>query len=140
MRIAEIKSRAATGGLRECAIRSLLYVGMKRGGADERGLAALRKLRGDNRRMSLAEFKALVREQFFLLLLDEEAALAAIPKMLPESIDERRRALDGINQVLAATGELTGEARDRFMRIVRLFDLGEADVVSAERMGIAKAS
>jgi hypothetical protein len=60
--------------------------------------------------------------------------------MLPESVDERRRALDGIYQVLAATGELTGEARERFMRIVHLFDLGEADVVSAERMGIAKAS
>jgi pimeloyl-ACP methyl ester carboxylesterase len=139
MRIAEIKSRATTGGLRESAIRGLLYVGMKRGGVDERGLAALRQLRGDNRRMTLSEFKALVREQFFLLLLDEEAALAAIPKMLPESIDERRRALAGINEVLTATGELTGEARERFMRIVRLFGLGEAEV-SAERTGIAKAS
>jgi len=140
MRIAEIKSRVATGGLRECAIRSLLYVGMKRSGADERSLEALRRLRGDDRRLTLSDFKALVREQFFMLLLDEEAALAAIPKMLPEGIDERRRALAGINQILNATGELTGEARERFMRIVRLFDLGEADVISAERTGIAKAS
>jgi len=90
--------------------------------------------------MTLSEFKALVREQFFLLLLDEEAALAAIPKMLPESIDERRRALAGINEVLTATGEIKGEARDRFMRIIRLFDLGEADVVSTERTDVAKAS
>jgi pimeloyl-ACP methyl ester carboxylesterase len=140
MRVAEIKSRVATGGLRECAIRSLLYVGMKRSGADERSLEALRRLRGDDRRLTLSDFKALVREQFFLLLLDEEAALAAIPKMLPEGIDERRRALAGINQILNAAGELTGEARERFMRIVRLFDLGEADVISAGRTGIAKAS
>jgi hypothetical protein len=140
MRVAEIKSRAATGGLRECAIRSLLYVGAKRGGVDERGLEALRRLRGDNRRMTLSEFKALVREQFFLLLLDEEAALTSIPKMLPESIDERRRALAGIHEVLTATGEIKDEARERFMRIVRLFDLGEADAVAIERTGIAKAS
>ena len=34
--------------------------------------------------MSLAEFKVLVREQFFMLLLDQEACLAAIPEMLPK--------------------------------------------------------
>ena len=32
-----------------------------------------------SRQMTLADFKALVREQFFMLLIDEEAALAAIP-------------------------------------------------------------
>ena len=35
-------------------------------------------------RLTLAEFKMLVREQFFMLLLDREAALAAIPKLLPD--------------------------------------------------------
>ena len=34
-------------------------------------------------RLTLAEFKALVREQYFMLLIDEEAALAAIPSLLP---------------------------------------------------------
>ncbi len=44
-RIAELKSRIADGGLRECLVRGLLYVGMARGGADERGFAAIRRLR-----------------------------------------------------------------------------------------------
>ena len=44
-RIAELRSRIATGGLRECLVRGLLYVGMERGHADERGLAAIRGLR-----------------------------------------------------------------------------------------------
>ena len=30
--------------------------------------------------MTLAEFKALVREQYFMLLIDEEAALAPFPR------------------------------------------------------------
>ena len=33
--------------------------------------------------MTLEEFKQVLREQFFALLLDQTAALAAIPKMLP---------------------------------------------------------
>ena len=63
-RVAELKSRIPTGGLRECLVRGLLYVGMARGSADERGLAALRGLRAiedDQPRPTLSEFKALVR-------------------------------------------------------------------------------
>ena len=37
-------------------------------------------------RLTLSEFKMLVREQFFMLLLDREAALAAIPKLLPDNV------------------------------------------------------
>src|SRR4051794_14674216 len=44
-RIAELKSHIGQGGLRECVTRSMLYIGMARGGADERGAAAIRRLR-----------------------------------------------------------------------------------------------
>ena len=86
-RIAELKSKIGTGGLREAGIRALLYVGSARGMVDERSLEALRRLRqaDESARITLAEFKMLVREQFFMLLLDREAALAAIPKLLPAS-------------------------------------------------------
>ena len=45
----------------------------------------------------------LVREQFFMLLLDREAALAAIPKLLPDNVDERRAAFAAIER--RAVGE-----------------------------------
>ena len=51
-------------------------------------LEALRRLAppdNTSARTTLAEFKMLVREQFFMLLLDRDAALAAIPKLLPEN-------------------------------------------------------
>src|SRR5215475_7269724 len=97
-RIAELKSRMGTGGMRECGIRALLYVGMARGMVDERGLEALRRMRRDDAesRMTLFEFKTLVREQFFMLLLDREASLAAIPKMLPQDMDQRRAVFAAI--------------------------------------------
>ena len=74
-----MKSKIETGGLRECGIRALLYVGMARGMVDERGLEALRRMRREDAasRLSISEFKMLVREQFFMLLLDQEASLAA---------------------------------------------------------------
>jgi hypothetical protein len=72
----------------------------------------------------LAEFKKLLREQFFMLLIDEEAALAAIPGLLPEDEVERRKAFALLTEVLTARGPLEGEAAERMNRIADLFGLG----------------
>jgi pimeloyl-ACP methyl ester carboxylesterase len=124
-RIDELKSKVATGGLREAGIRALLYAGSVRGMVDERGLEALRRLRQDesSARMTLAEFKMLVREQFFMLLIDREAALAAIPKLLPDSMDERRRVFAMIEEILSASAEISGEVASRLKQIAGLFGL-----------------
>jgi hypothetical protein len=68
----------------------------------------------------------MAREQFLLLLLEPEATLAAIPKMLPESVDERQKGLTAIRKVLSASGEISGEAAQRMKRIVTLFETSEA--------------
>ena len=114
-RIAELKARIGEGGLREAAIRGLLYAGSARGMVDERSLEGLRSLRRHDRnaRITLPEFKMLVREQFFMLLLDQEAALAAIPELLPENANERRVAFAAIREVLSASAELSGEVARR---------------------------
>src|SRR5262249_37876339 len=77
-RIAALKSRIPVGGLREAIIRALLYVGTGRAAVDERGFEALRRIRRAHGDMPLSAFKALVREQFYLLVLDTDAALAAL--------------------------------------------------------------
>src|ERR1700733_6127862 len=124
-RIAELKSQIGNGGLRECVIRGLLYVGMARGMVDERSLEALRRVRADDSgsRLTLAQFKTIVREQFFMLLLEPEASLAAIPKLLPASEDQRREGLAAIRCVLSASGEISGETATRLDRITQLFGL-----------------
>ena len=124
-RIAELKSQIGSGGLRECVIRGLLYIGMSRGLVDERSLEALRRARsGDSgSRLTLTQFKTIVREQFFMLLLEPEASLAAIPKLLPSSEDKRRDGLDAIRGVLSASGEFSGETARRFDRMTQLFGL-----------------
>jgi len=140
-RIKELKSKIGAGGLREAAIRALLYVGSARGMVDERSLEALRRLRrqDESARMTLAEFKMLVREQFFMLLLDREAALAAIPKLLPENKGERRRAFAAIQDVLSASAEISGEVAKRLEQVAGLFGLDAADSSNVRSLG-SKAS
>jgi len=124
-RIAELKSQIDPGGLRECVIRGLLYVGSARGMVDERSLEALRRARADDTgpRLTVSQFKAIVREQFFMLLLEPEASLAAIPRLLPSDEDQRRMGLDAIRGVLSASAEISGEAASRLERVTQLFGL-----------------
>ena len=128
-RIAELKSRIGEGGLREAAVRGLLYVGSVRGMVDERSLEALRNLRRSDAgaRLTLSEFKMLVREQFFMLLLEPEAALAAIPKLLPDNADDRRAAFAKIREVLSASAAISGEVATRLRRVAKLFGVDAAE-------------
>jgi hypothetical protein len=98
---------------------------MGRRGVDERGFEAVRRLRQAHPDISLSEFKGLVREQFYMLLLDTEAALAAIPTMLPADAKTRRKGFELIKEVMSARGELSAEDKERLLRVARLFELPE---------------
>ena len=107
----------------------MVYAGKSRGAVDERGFETVRRLRHDPNlapSVSLADFKALVREQFYLLLIDQEAALGAIPKMLPEDAATRQQGFDIVKRILSACGPLDDEDQARLARIARLFGLGYA--------------
>ncbi len=126
-RIAELRSHIAVGGPREAIIRSALYVGMSHGVVDERSFEAIRRIRvsGDDLpRLTLAQFKALVREQFFMLLIDKDAALAAIPSLLPKDRDERKRLFTIVRDILSARGQIVEAAAPRLTELTRIFDIG----------------
>jgi pimeloyl-ACP methyl ester carboxylesterase len=126
-RIEELKSRMNVGGLREALMRATLYVGMARGAADERGFEAIRRIRlsrTEASKLTLAEFKMLVREQYFMLLIDQEAALASLPALLPENVQERSQALDVLREVTSAAGDLTPQLRARLDEVMALFEGG----------------
>ncbi|TFV36287.1 DUF3141 domain-containing protein [Bradyrhizobium frederickii] len=131
-RIAELKAKIGEGGLREAALRALLYVGSARGMVDERSIEALRQVRREHggARLTLAEFKTLVREQFFMLLLDRDATLAAIPKLLPDDLNQRRAAFAAIREVLSASEAISGERADRLKRIADLFGVDSGETTS----------
>jgi hypothetical protein len=130
-RIAEIKSRIPVGGLREAVVRALLYAGMTRAAVDERGFEAVRRVRQAYGDIPLSGFKSLVREQFYMLLIDPEGALAAIPSMLPAESAVCAEAFGLVKTVLEARGALSSEDSKRLGEIARLFGIdGAANTVS----------
>jgi hypothetical protein len=123
---AELETRYVAGGTPEAMARALIYVRLPEGSVDERGfwmIMALRDARPAEERRSLAELKAIVKEQFLLVTLDEERAIDTLPALLPRSVEKRRAALDALRRILIARGSLSEEARSRLQRVERLFDL-----------------
>jgi uncharacterized protein DUF3141 len=144
-RIAELKARIPLGGLRAAVIRGLLYAGLGRAAIDERGFEAVRRIRRAYGDIALSAFKSLVREQFNMLLIDTEAALSAIPAMLPPDVETRREAFGLVRQVLSTVGEFSAEDRKRLETVARLFgvDAGLAAalaLVPSPDTQVAKAS
>jgi pimeloyl-ACP methyl ester carboxylesterase len=140
-RIAELKSRIPLGGLREAVIRALIYVNLGRASVDERGFETIRRLRKRYGDLPLSEFKTLVRDQFAMLLIDEKAALAALPSLLPADAAICREGFNAIRQVMTACGETSAEDEKRLTEIGRLFGVGQGgDANQTERGALAKAS
>jgi pimeloyl-ACP methyl ester carboxylesterase len=121
---AHLEQSIDQGGLIEAAVRALIYVRLPGGKVDERGFAALKQISAElpaAKRVGLARFKEIVKEQYLLLLLDEERAIAALPKLLPDNRRQCAEALALVRRVLAAPGILPEEGRRRLERIEAMF-------------------
>jgi pimeloyl-ACP methyl ester carboxylesterase len=122
-RIDELTRSIAEGGPREAAIRALLYIRMPEGVADERGFRLLERMReeagGD---LPLAAFKAMVRDQFFTLLLDERRAIEAIPAMLDTNPDLAPRMGSTLRKVIEVLGVESKLGKTRLAEITAMFE------------------
>jgi hypothetical protein len=73
------------------------------------------------KRVGYVRFKEIVKEQYLILLMDAERAIAALPKLLPDDRRECEEALALVRRVLAARGALPAEGRRRLERIETMF-------------------
>ncbi|MFN3625488.1 MAG: DUF3141 domain-containing protein [Hyphomicrobium sp.] len=131
-RIQELKDAIPDGGPREAAIRALLYVRMPDGAIDERGFNFLRRMREEaGQGISLAEFKRLVREQFFMLLIDERSAVEAVPRMLARDpvLAGRMRAM--LQRFIGSLGLRSEESKARLTELQHL--IATSDDASSPR-------
>jgi hypothetical protein len=130
-----LERRIDQGGLIEATVRALIYVRLREGTVDERGFTALKEVSAAlpaAKRIGFARLKEVVKEQFLVLLLNEERAIAALPNMLPEDRKEREVGLAAIRRIVAARGALPPEGSRRLARVESLFDLPAA-AMPAER-------
>jgi hypothetical protein len=121
---ARLEQRLDQGGLIEAAVRALIYVRLPEGKVDERGFAALKQISSElapAKRVGYVRFKEIVKEQYLILLMDAERAIAALPKLLPDDRRECEAALALVRRVLATRGALPAEGRRRLERIEAMF-------------------
>ena len=105
-------------------LRALIFVRRPEGGFDERGfrmLKIIRETRKSNERLNLQGFREMLNEQLQLVLLDEERAIAALPKLLQTDAAETSAALDVLRQLVGAAGALNPEGERRLARVEKLF-------------------
>ena len=130
----DLRARIEEGGFVHALMRGLIYTAMAERIVDERAFAMLKRV-GDElasgEKMPLAEFKELVKEQDFMLLLDEERALAALPHLVPEMAD-RRKLLETMQRIMSARGEIDGKRKERLQQVAQA--LGVEDI---ERKSLA---
>jgi pimeloyl-ACP methyl ester carboxylesterase len=138
-RVEELNRNIAQGGPREAAVRALLYIRMPEGVADERGFRLLEHMREDTGSgLSLADFKTMVRDQFFTLLLDERHAVEAMPDMLdndPELAQRMATTLRKLTEVLGVQSKL---GKSRLAEMIEVFESRKA--ARAPKNGAPKES
>jgi len=143
---AQMQERIGNGGLLAAVLRFLMYVGKNIGRIDERTFNLARQLWCDEEAheffclcegmdvdsdgesssrhgISLDVFKDAVREQAFILLWDEEAAINAIPLLLERSSEQAiQAALAFAKKLIAVNHELDADGKVRLKRVTTLFN------------------
>ncbi len=113
------EAKLKTGGFDEALTRAVLYVLAANWMLDQRCALALNVARQQLMRLSLAEFKILVRDQFFVLQLEPERAIEVLPFLVPDT-DARKTLLEQVRAIASAGDPLTAAEDDRLARLLHL--------------------
>ena len=119
----QLEERFEQGGLDEAVLRALIYVRVPEGSFDERSFRMLKIIRDSRRaseRMGMARFKETLKDQLQLVMLDEERAIGALPKLVEAGSPEAARALEALYQLIAARGAPRAESKQRLARVEEL--------------------
>jgi hypothetical protein len=118
-----LEERFEQGGLDEAVLRALIYVRVPEGSFDERSFRMLKIIRDSRRaseRMGMGRFKETLKDQLQLVMLDEERAIGALPKLVEAGSPEAARALEALHQLIAARGAPRAEGKQRLARVEEL--------------------
>src|SRR5260221_227322 len=107
------------GGFDEALVRAVLYVVAAERALDERCAHALYAARRDLLSLPIDQYKTLVRDQFFVLLLERERAVEALATMVREP-DQRAELLKRTSAIIGAGDPPTAAERERIARLEKL--------------------
>ncbi len=123
--IESIKMRIEDGGFAEGWARIVAALMLGSGGINERELEAGRKIREMHPQLgqlSIADRKRLLRDQSYMLQLDHDRALAALPKLLPTP-EERREAWEMAKTIAMGDGVVDEAQQQTLNRLEKALQL-----------------
>ncbi len=119
-RLSDAQAAIEQGGMHEAFVRILAYVADTSAAIEERPFNLLRQMAREQPegrgRLTLAEFKSLVRQQTSIVQLDRQRALEALPLLVPDH-DERRRLMVAAHRVLTVIAPLEDERLARYREV-----------------------
>lgn len=121
----ELETYIEQGTPLDGGVRMLLYQARGRQSADERQFRLIQHFlreTPEDKRPTVKQLKQAFRRQSLVLLLDEERAIEALPKLLPDP-EERRLVLQVVYKIAAAVGSLNEAQTERFHRIEEILEL-----------------
>jgi hypothetical protein len=132
-------AKLQTGGFDEALTRAVLYVTAADRMVDQRCALALNVARQKLMHLSLAVFKTLVRDQFFVLQLEHERAVEALASMVPEA-DAREELLQQVQTIVGAGDPPLAAERDRLTRLSQVLAVPIAKLVAPTTSGRTSAA
>jgi hypothetical protein len=126
-KITALKARDLEGGTLEAFVRICAYLHNGQPAAEERGFRALKQIYDEaheDTRKTLTEFKVAVREQTFLVRLNEEWALETLAVLLPEK-EHRLATMHAVRRMEKAMGTVDAERAARIRRVEEILGLIE---------------
>lgn len=135
-RVVAYEAKLQTGGFDEALTRAVLYVTAAERSIDERCALALNVARRKLMHLSLAEFKTLVRDQFFVLQLEHERAVEVIATMVPAA-RERKELMKQVHAIVDAGDAPCLAESERLARLARLLAVPVQKLLSPDESGEA---
>jgi pimeloyl-ACP methyl ester carboxylesterase len=133
-KIEELKARELRGGTLEAFVRICAYIHKGQPAAEERGFKALKQIYDEaheDTRKTLVEFKDAVREQTFLMRLDERHALETLTVLLKDT-EHRVATMHAVRRMEKAMGPDDAEREARIRRVEELLGVLEPTAPPAE--------
>jgi hypothetical protein len=112
-------AKLSKGGFDEALARAVLYVEAADRALDERCASALGAAFRKLTQLTVEQFKALISDQFFVLLTERERAIEALSTLVPEP-DKQEALLQQVNAIISAGGPPTSAERERIDRLAKV--------------------
>ena len=125
LKLEEIRSHIDEGTPLDAWIRIMLYQHGKDEAIDERPFNLVQRMLTEvapERRPTRDALKQALKREMFVLLIDEERAINALPKLLPDP-KQREHAMQLARKVASAKGALSKDQEARLRRVEQILDL-----------------